>query len=97
VVADKNTLEKIADLAAISIEENDMEVYVRELDMIIKYMEELKSIDTGEEQPMEHILAVNNIFREDDVNNKNIRDELIKNASVTEDGYFKVPAVVDSL
>ena len=58
-------------------------------------MEEIKSLDTDDEEPMEHILAVKNVFREDVVTGENIRDEFIKNTSIDEDGYFKVLAVVE--
>lgn len=97
MAADIKIIKKMANLAAIFIREDELEAYARELDVIIKHMEKVKSLDTGGTNPMEHILTVNNVFREDDVTNENIRDELIKNASVTEDGYFKVPAVVDLL
>ncbi len=92
--ADVKTIREIANLAAIFIEENDLEAYAVELDTIVKYMDELKNLDTGEAKPMEHILDVNNVFREDVVTNNSIRDELIKNASIAENGYFKVPSVV---
>lgn len=92
--ADVKTITEIANLAAIYIDENDLEAYAVELDTIVKYMDELKNLDTGEAKPMEHILDVNNVFREDVVTNNSIRDELIKNASIAENGYFKVPSVV---
>jgi len=97
VAADVEIIKKIADLAAVFIEENELEAYAEELDTIIKYMEELKSIETGNEKPMEHVLAINNVFRDDVVTNENMRDDLIKNASLSKDGYFKVPPVVDLL
>ena len=93
--ADVKTISKMADMAAIYIDEKELEIYASQLDEVIRYMEEIKSLDTDDEEPMEHILAVKNVFREDVVTGKNMRDELIKNTSIEEDGYFKVPAVVE--
>lgn len=97
MAVDIKIIKNLADLAAINIEEKELISYAQELDMIIKYMGRLKNLDTGDTEPMEHILDVNNIFREDDVTNKNIKDELIKNASIAEDDYFIVPMVVELL
>ncbi|MGI6122648.1 MAG: Asp-tRNA(Asn)/Glu-tRNA(Gln) amidotransferase subunit GatC [Acetivibrionales bacterium] len=97
MAADIKTIKKIADLAAIFIEENELEAYAAQLDTIINYMEELKNLDIGDTKPMEHILQMNNVFREDKVTGQNMRNELIKNANIAKDGYFKVPAVVDLL
>jgi aspartyl-tRNA(Asn)/glutamyl-tRNA(Gln) amidotransferase subunit C len=93
--ADVKTISKMADMAAIYIDEKDLEIYASQLDEVIRYMEEFKSLDTDDEEPMEHILAVKNVFRDDVVTGKNMRDELIKNTSIEEDGYFKVSAVVE--
>ena len=93
--ADVKTISKMADMAAIYIDEKELEIYASQLDEVIRYMEEFKSLDTDDEEPMEHILAVKNVFREDVVTGENIRDEFIKNTSIDEDGYFKVLAVVE--
>ncbi|NLO99513.1 MAG: Asp-tRNA(Asn)/Glu-tRNA(Gln) amidotransferase subunit GatC [Clostridiaceae bacterium] len=93
--ADVKTISKMADMAAIYIDEKELEIYASQLDEVIRYMEEIKSLDTDDEEPMEHILAVKNVFREDVVTGENIRDEFIKNTSIDEDGYFKVLAVVE--
>lgn len=93
--ADVKTISKMADMAAIYIDEKELEIYASQLDEVIRYMEEIKSLDTDDEEPMEHILAVKNVFREDVVTGENIRDEFIKNTSIDKDGYFKVLAVVE--
>lgn len=93
--ADVKTISKMADMAAIYIDEKELEIYASQLDEVIRYMEEINSLDTDDEEPMEHILAVKNVFREDVVTGENIRDEFIKNTSIDEDGYFKVLAVVE--
>lgn len=92
---DIQNIKKIADLAAISIEENELEGFARDFELIIGYMEQLSQIDTGDIKPMEHVLPVQNVFREDEAVNQNNRDELIKCAPVSENGCYIVPSVVD--
>ncbi|MGI6083876.1 MAG: Asp-tRNA(Asn)/Glu-tRNA(Gln) amidotransferase subunit GatC [Acetivibrionales bacterium] len=94
-MVDIDTVRKIADLAAIHIDENELEDYAAELDAVIKYMGEIKNLDTNDAKAMEHILHISNVFREDNANNRNIRSELISKAAVSENGYYKVPAVVE--
>ncbi|HHU90869.1 MAG TPA: Asp-tRNA(Asn)/Glu-tRNA(Gln) amidotransferase subunit GatC [Clostridiaceae bacterium] len=94
-VVDVKTVRKIADMAAVFIEEKDLEAYAAQLNTIMEHMGKIMDLDTGDQEPMEHILPVKNVFRDDEVTNKNIKDELLKNASVKEDGYFKVPTVVE--
>lgn len=93
---DIETIKKIANLAAISFEENELEGFARDFDLIIGYMEQLSKIDTGDIKPMEHVLPVQNVFREDEDTNQNNRDELIKCAPVSENGCYIVPSVVES-
>lgn len=97
MAVDIKTIKDLAELAAINIKEKEIVSYAQELDMIIKYMDSLKNLNTGDTKPMEHILDINNIFREDVITNQNIKDELIKNASIVEEDYYIVPTVVDLL
>lgn len=97
MAADVKTIKKIADLAALYIDEKELEFYAVELDIIVKYMGEIMNLDTGDAKPMEHAPHIYNVFREDNADNGNIGDELIKNAAVAQNGYYKVPAVVELL
>ncbi|NLM75386.1 MAG: Asp-tRNA(Asn)/Glu-tRNA(Gln) amidotransferase subunit GatC [Clostridiaceae bacterium] len=96
-MADIDTVKKVADLAALSIEENELEEYARDLDAIIGYMEQLSLIDTGNIAPMEHIVSVTNAFREDEVTNTDRREDLLKSAAVTKNNYYIVPNVVEQI
>ncbi|NMA65523.1 MAG: Asp-tRNA(Asn)/Glu-tRNA(Gln) amidotransferase subunit GatC [Clostridiaceae bacterium] len=95
MAADESIVKKIADLAAISIKENEINDFSKDLNSIIGYMEQLSRIDTGDLSPMEHVLPVTNVFRDDEVTNICRRDELLRSASVTKDGCYFVPNVVD--
>ncbi len=91
------TLGRIADLASLAIDEKDREAFAKDLDMIMGYMEQLSLIDTGDVKPMEHVLPLRNVLREDLPVNEDRRDELLKCAPVSDDGCYLVPSVVESI
>ncbi|HBR03617.1 MAG TPA: hypothetical protein DD738_13520, partial [Ruminiclostridium sp.] len=93
---DIETVRRIADLAALSMKEEELDGYVQDLNIIIGYMNQLSTIDTGDTKPMEHILALQNVFREDIPDHSNRREELMKSASETKNGCYIVPSVVES-
>lgn len=93
--ADKKMIRKIADLANIHIDEDELESFAGDMDAIIGYMEQIKNIDTGNAKPMEHVLPVYNVFRDDMPGASFDRELLLENAPAAEDGCFKVPAVVE--
>src|SRR5690554_3148534 len=94
---DKETIKRIADLAALAINEDDLEEYARDLNDIIGCMEQISMLDTGYYKPMEHVLPLKNVLREDVTPNDNNRTVLIKSAPVVESGYYKVPSVVETI
>lgn len=97
MATDVKTIKRIANLAAISIEDQELEGFAKDLDLIIGYMQQLSALDTGEIKPMEHVLALHNVLREDVPTNGNRREELIQSAPLLEDGCYIVPSVVESL
>lgn len=91
------TMKRIANLAALSIKDDELEGFANDLDTIIGYMEQLSNIDTGDVKPMEHVLPLQNVLREDIAKNGDRRDELIQCAPLTEEECYIVPSVVESL
>jgi aspartyl-tRNA(Asn)/glutamyl-tRNA(Gln) amidotransferase subunit C len=96
MATDVETIKKIAQLSALSINESELEGFAKDLDMIIGYMEQLSKLDTGDVKPMEHVLPLHNVLREDVPTHVNRREELMNNAPETANECFMVPSVVDA-
>lgn len=94
--ATREMIRKIANLAALGILENEELSFAADLNTIIGYMEQLADIDTGDFKPMEHVLPLKNILREDQPANGNRRDELTACAPAVSEGCYTVPSVVES-
>lgn len=94
--ADVEMVRKIADLAALGISEKEETEFAADLNVIIGYMEQLSGIDTGDVKPMEHVLPLKNVLREDVPVNENKREELTQCAPSVENGCYTVPSVVEA-
>ena len=91
----KETIEHIADLARLNISEAEKGKITLEMEKIISYVDMLNELDTSDIKPMEHVIPIRNILREDVVTGSLGREKLMKNAPSQEDGCYKVPRVVE--
>lgn len=95
--ADRKLVRRIARLASLGLSEEEEIEFAEDLKLIMDYMERLAEIDTGDMEPMEHVLPLKNVLRPDIPEDCKERDELLKCAACMKDGCYVVPSVVDSL
>ena len=57
----------VAHLARLSLKPEEIELFTRQLNDILAYVEKLQELDTDGVPPMAHVLPVFNAFREDEV------------------------------
>ncbi len=88
-------LEMVALLSRMEVSEQDREKYLRQLDAFLQYVDNLAALPTDEVEPLAHVLPINNVFREDTVRPSLERDLALSNAPLQEDGYFKVPKILE--
>tara|TARA_B100000700_G_scaffold31626_1_gene30256 strand:+ start:35 stop:352 length:318 start_codon:yes stop_codon:yes gene_type:complete len=92
---DKKTVSKIADLAKIQIDDNQIENIVVNLEKILDLVDEMNSVNTDSIQPMSHPLNLKQELRVDEVTEENLRDTFQENSDTAENGYYKVPKIID--
>jgi aspartyl-tRNA(Asn)/glutamyl-tRNA(Gln) amidotransferase subunit C len=88
-------VEHVAKLARLELNDEEKQVFTEQLNNILKYAEQLNSLDTEGIEPTSHAMPLVNVMRED---NKHISlplDEVFLNAPEEEEGQFKVPAVLE--
>lgn len=90
----KNEVKKIAELARLEFNENELENYTHEMNKILEYVEKLNEIDTSNIEPLSHPVENTNVFREDKNKESVNREEALKNAPDSNSEYFKVPKVI---
>ena len=92
---DKTQIQKIAWLARLAIDENDIAGYSRELSNILGLVDQMNSIDTTNVDPMAHPLEIKARLRIDEVTETNQRDTFQAHAPAVENGLYLVPKVIE--
>lgn len=85
----------VARLSRLSFSSEEMTEYAENFSAIIDYMDILQKADTEQVPPTAHALPMQNVFREDVVRPSIDRELALLNAPEKEDGYFKVPKVLE--
>jgi aspartyl-tRNA(Asn)/glutamyl-tRNA(Gln) amidotransferase subunit C len=92
---DRNTVRHIAALARLKVEEAEEERYVRELQAILAYVEELQDLNVDGVEPTSTVVAGSpSSLRPDEEHPSEVRDEALAQAPDRDGDYFRVPRVV---
>lgn len=94
-IIDDETIEYVGILAKLELSEEEKASAKKEMGLMLDYIDKLNELDTEGIIPMSHVFPINNVFREDVVENGDDRDNILKNAPEKKDGAFKVPKTVE--
>jgi aspartyl-tRNA(Asn)/glutamyl-tRNA(Gln) amidotransferase subunit C len=92
---DRSTVEKVAQLAKLAIDEDDKDRLAAELNAIIGFVEQLSELDTEGVEPMTSVVQANSPLRADVVNDGNIPDKVLANAPERVQDFYAVPKVIE--
>lgn len=90
----KEEVVHVAGLARLDLDDDDIELYTKQLGDILSYMDALNRIDTEGVPPTSHAIFINNAFREDEVEPSIPAGRALANAPESEDEGFVVPKVI---
>ena len=85
---------QVATLARLEFSPAEEERLTRDLNRILEYMEKLGELDTSQVEPTAHVIPLANAFRPDQAEIFPWSKALLA-AVQAEDGYFKVPKIID--
>ncbi|WHH59287.1 Asp-tRNA(Asn)/Glu-tRNA(Gln) amidotransferase subunit GatC [Petroclostridium sp. X23] len=91
----KEQVEHVANLARLTLTEEEKERLTVEMENIIAFADKLNELDTTGVEPTAHAIPIQNVFREDVVETSFDREKILQNAPSQEDGCFKVPKIVE--
>lgn len=89
-------VERIAALANIGLQKAEIEPLAQDLDRIVGFVEQLQKVDVGDVTPTDQVTGLEDVWRPDEVRPGLGYDELKLNAPSWQDGYYKVPRVLDN-
>ncbi len=95
MAVDSKTVQKVALLAKLKVDEDKVEATKDEFNKILKWIEQLNEVETQGVEPLVSVNEEHLVCREDEVTDGNIKDKILANAPESEFGYFAVPKVVE--
>ncbi len=92
---DRETARKVAHLARIKVEEDDLDALAGEFNAILGFVEQLNEVDVEGVEPMTSVTPMRLKRREDVVTDGGQQEKVLSNAPDAREGFFAVPKVVE--
>ena len=91
----KEEVKKVAHLARLELNENEINNHAEQLEKILDYINQLEKIATDDVPCTTRAIEVINVFRKDVKKNFDCNEELLELAPSREDKFFKVPKIIN--
>ncbi|MCC7667600.1 Asp-tRNA(Asn)/Glu-tRNA(Gln) amidotransferase subunit GatC [Liquorilactobacillus satsumensis] len=85
----------VAKLAKLAFSEDDLQKFTGQMDKIIQMVQQLSDVETEGVPVTTHISDTQGVMRADQAEPGTSRDLLMRNVPQHQDGYIKVPAIID--
>ncbi|RFP88340.1 Asp-tRNA(Asn)/Glu-tRNA(Gln) amidotransferase subunit GatC [Rhodobacteraceae bacterium 63075] len=92
---DKETAAKVAKLARIKVEDEDLPALASEFNAVLGFIEQLGEVDVTGVEPMVSVTPMRLKRREDVVTDGGQQEKVLSNAPDAREGFFAVPKVVE--
>ena len=92
---DNSEVKRIAHLARLAINEEDIPKYAHNLTNILDLVDQMSAVATDEVAPMAHPLDTMQRLREDKATETNQRESFQEQAPAVENGLYLVPKVIE--
>ena len=92
---DIETARRVAKLARIRVEEDDLPALAGEFNAILGFIEQLNEVDVEGVEPMTSVTPMRLKRREDVVTTGDMPKKILSNAPDAREGFFAVPKVVE--
>lgn len=92
----RDDVAKIAHLARLRLEEEELDRLWPQLAKIVGHVEQLAEVDTDGVEPMAHAVERTNVLRDDVPTPMLPREEALANAPKHDGVYFLVPQIIDA-
>lgn len=86
----------VARLSRLALDESELEVYRRQLGVILEHAARVQTVAAADLEPTAHPLGLTNAFRVDAVRPSLDRDEVLSEAPDHRDGYFVAPPAMET-
>jgi len=91
----KISIEHLAQLARLSVSDNEKTLFTNQIDSILSYMDKLNELDTGNVEPTSHVISLSNVVRDDLPKDSLEREDALMNAPDRTDKFYRVPKIIE--
>ncbi len=92
---DRDTLDKIAHLSRLEIDEKDAEKMMQDMSAMVTFVEKLNEVNTDGVEPLTTMSHEINSLREDEVKPHLDHAIALESAPKKDENYFRVPKVLE--
>ena len=92
---DSKTVRRIARLARIAVDDSEVALMEKELNALLAWVEQLGEVDVGGVPPMTSVVEQQLKMRIDTITEGGRAGDVLKNAPLSDEGFFLVPKVVE--
>ncbi len=92
---DKETIKKVAHLAHIKMDEQELEERTENINGILQWIDQLGEVDTDNVEPLRNVANIELQLRKDEITDGGYAEEILTNAPEESQGFFVVPKVVE--
>ena len=92
---DENIAAKVAKLARIEVESQDLTVLAKEFNDILGFIEQLNEVDVEGIEPMTSVTPQKLRRRSDNITDGDKQTSVLKTAPISREGFYAVPKVVE--
>ena len=92
---DANTAAKVAKLARIEVESQDLGALAKEFNDILGFIDQLNEVDVDGIEPMTSVTPQKLLRRNDNITDGGKQTSVLKNAPLSREGFYAVPKVVE--
>jgi aspartyl-tRNA(Asn)/glutamyl-tRNA(Gln) amidotransferase subunit C len=92
---DQATVKRVARLARLKVQDEDVPRLAGELNVILAFVEQLNEVDVADVAPLTSVVAMKMKMRGDEVTDGGIPKDVTRNAPASEDDFFMVLKVVE--
>ena len=86
---------KVAKLARIEVESQDLEALAKEFNDILGFIDQLNEVDVDGIEPMTSVTPQKLLRRNDNITDGDKQTSVLKNAPISREGFYAVPKVVE--
>lgn len=86
---------KLARLSRLSLTDEEVDEYLKELQSVLQYVEQLQDVDVSDLKPTSQVTGLTNVMREDAVKDYGVsREDLLRLAPASQDEQLKVKRMI---